>query len=155
MPNLLPSSIPADGRILVRGVNWLGDAVMTTPALQRLRERFPRAHIALLTNEKLADVWLRHPSLDALITFTAKEGPWSVGRRLRTEAFATALVLPNSPRSALEVWLAGVPQRIGYRRSWRNWFLTQAVPVRTGHATMNKRSAREVRELIAPSSGGE
>ncbi len=91
MSNLLPSSIPADGRILVRGVNWLGDAVMTTPALQRLRERFPRAHIALLTNEKLADVWLRHPSLDALITFTAKEGPWSVGRRLRTEAFATEL----------------------------------------------------------------
>ncbi len=38
-------------RILVRGVNWLGDAVMTTPALLRLRERFPQAHIALLTPE--------------------------------------------------------------------------------------------------------
>ncbi len=148
MPNLLPSSIPVDARILVRGVNWLGDAVMTTPALQRLRERFPRAHIALLTHEKLADVWLRHPSLDALITVTGKESAWSVGRRLRTAAFTTALVLPNSPRSALEVWLAGIPQRIGYGGPWRNWFLTCLVPTRPGHARTRKRSAREIRKLI-------
>src|SRR5438876_993964 len=145
----LPSSFSyLPSSILVRGVNWLGDAVMTTPALQRLRERFPRAHIALLTHGNLADVWLRHPSLDVVITFTAKEGPWSVGRRLRTEAFTTALVLPNSPRSALEVWLAGIPQRIGYGAPWRNWFLTCVLPTRPGHARTRKRSAREIRKLI-------
>ena len=55
--------------ILVRGVNWLGDAVMTTPALQRLRERFPHAKITLVTPEKLADLWLHHPSVDEIITF--------------------------------------------------------------------------------------
>src|SRR3989475_8915326 len=102
MSNLLPSSIPADGRILVRGVNWLGDAVMTTPALQRLRERFPAAHITLLTPEKLADLWPHHPSLDAVIAFAQGESPLSVVRRLRAENFQAALVLPNSPRSALE-----------------------------------------------------
>ena len=51
-----PSAIcqlPAAPRILVRGTNWLGDAVMTTPALLRLREKFPDAHIALLTPDKL------------------------------------------------------------------------------------------------------
>ena len=47
--------------ILVRGTNWLGDAVMTTPALLRLREKFPDAHITLLTPEKLRDLWLHHP----------------------------------------------------------------------------------------------
>src|ERR1041385_3470418 len=62
-------------RLLVRGVNWLGDAVMTTPALQRLRERFPEAHIALLTHEKLKDLWLNHPAIDEVITFTSSEGP--------------------------------------------------------------------------------
>jgi len=134
----------------VRGVNWLGDAVMTTPALQRLRERFPRAYIALLIHEKLADVWLRHPSLDALITFTDKESPWSIGRRLRTEAFSTALVFPNSPRSALEMWLAGIPQRIGYGGPWRSWFLTCVLPTRTRHARTRKRSAREIKKLIHP-----
>ncbi len=49
-------------QILVRGVNWLGDAVMTTPALLRLREAKPRAHITLLTPEKLGDLWTRHPA---------------------------------------------------------------------------------------------
>ena len=52
----LPTATNAP-RILVRGTNWLGDAVMTTPALLRLREKFPDAHIALLTPEKLRELW--------------------------------------------------------------------------------------------------
>ena len=121
-------------RILVRGVNWLGDAVMTTPALRRLREALPTAHITLLTQEKLADLWRRHPSLDAVMTFSRGEarGRWRASRR---SAFDTALVLPNSPRSALEVWLARIPQRIGYARPWCSWLLTQALaraPARCG-----------------------
>ena len=70
-------------RILVRGVNWLGDAVMTTPALQRLRERFPQAHIILLTHEKLADLWLHHPSINELLTFARSEGIWRVASKIR------------------------------------------------------------------------
>src|SRR5436305_9039226 len=112
------------GRILVRGVNWLGDAVMTTPALQRLREKFPLAHIALLTPETLSDLWLNHPSLSGILSFGRGESPRSVARRLRKEQFDIALVFPNSPRSALEAWLAKIPQRIGYHRPWRKWFLT-------------------------------
>ena len=50
----------------------------------------------------------------------------------RADKFDLALVLPNSPRSAIEVWLAGIPQRIGYARPWRNFFLTQAVAPRAG-----------------------
>src|SRR5215204_4273292 len=100
-------------RILVRGVNWLGDAVMTTPALQRLRERFPQAHITLLTPEKLSDLWLHHPAVDHTISFMPAETVWSVARKLRTENFNVALVFPNSPRSALEMWLARIPRRIG------------------------------------------
>lgn len=88
--------------ILIRGVNWLGDAVMTTPALQRLREARPRARLVLLTQEKLAGLWQNHPSLDGLLTCAAGESPWAVAGRLRAEAFSTALLLPNSPRAALE-----------------------------------------------------
>ena len=141
-------------RILVRGVNWLGDAVMTTPALQRLRERFPRAHITLLTHEKLAALWQHHPSLDAIITFPPGKGLWSVARRLRAEAFDTALILPNSPRSALQVWLARIPQRVGFSRPWRNWLLTQPVSPRPGQRRMHQRSVREVHRLIRLHAGG-
>ena len=141
-------------RILIRGVNWLGDAVMSTPALQRLRERFPNAHIAMLTQENLAGLWKYQPSINSVIPFSPGESIFSIGRRLRGEKFDTALVFPNSPRSALEVWLAGIGQRIGYRRSWRNWFLTHAVPARLEHRTMNKRSTREVRHLASSKGGG-
>ena len=148
MTNSRPAASSARRRIVVRGVNWLGDAVMTTPALQRLREALPAAHITLLTHQKLSDLWQAHPSLDAIIPFVAGESPWSVAGRLRGEGFDTALVLPNSPRSALEVWLARVPQRIGYARRWRNWLLTQRVASRPGHIRMPKRSAEEVSRLI-------
>ncbi len=158
-------------RILVRGVNWLGDAVMTTPALLRLREKFPAAHIALLTPAKLAELWKNHPAVDEVIPFTADEGVLKVLRKLRygrgpeilrgaegkfhaapviiPARFDLALVLPNSPRSALEVFLADIPQRIGYARPWRNFFLTQAVAPRTDAVKMRKRTASEIRQLIS------
>jgi heptosyltransferase-2 len=72
-----------------------------------------------------------------------------VGQKLRAGNFDLALVLPNSPRSALEVWLAGIPQRIGYARPWRNWFLTTRVAPRPNAMTMRKRSADEIKRLVA------
>lgn len=139
---------PPPRRILVRGVNWLGDAVMTTPALLRLREKYREAHLTLLTPAKLCDLWQQHPAVDEVIGFGAGEGLLSVGQKLRAGKFDLALVLPNSPRSAMEVWLANVPQRIGYERAWRNWFLTRAVPTRPGHVVMRKPTIREIRLLI-------
>jgi heptosyltransferase II len=146
---------PLPSRILVRGTNWLGDAVMTTPALMRLRERFSDAHITLLAPEKLRDLWLTHPAVNEMISIAPGENVFSVGQKLRAGNFDLALVLPNSPRSALEAWLAGIPQRIGYARPWRNWFLTQTVASRTDAVRMRKPSVGEIKELIAknPESG--
>ncbi len=143
---------PSAPRILVRGMNWLGDAVMTTPALLRLREKFPGAHLALVTPEKLKDLWLFHPAVDEIISILPQESVFAVGARLKRRAgdFDVALVLPNSPRSALEVYLAGIPQRIGYARPWRNWFLTHALAPRPGALKMRKRSEPEIRRLLLP-----
>jgi heptosyltransferase II len=135
-------------RILVRGVNWLGDAVMTTPALLRLREKFPEAHTALLTPEKLRELWLNHPAVNEIISFAPGESIFATAKKLRAGKFDLALVLPNSPRSAIEVYLAGIPRRIGYARPWRNFFLTQTVAPRAGVVKMHKRSTGEIHELI-------
>jgi heptosyltransferase-2 len=176
-PGHPPSSVLLPRRILVRGTNWLGDAVMTTPALLRLREKFPDAHIALLTAEKLRDLWRHHPAVNETISFAPGESIFAVARKLRRRggtsgesralatprgdirptAFDLALVLPNSPRSALEVFLAGIPQRIGYARPWRNFFLTQTVAARVGAVRMRKRTPIEIKSLINPeqrSAGG-
>lgn len=133
--------------LLVRGVNWLGDAVMSTPALQRLRERFPRARLTLLTSAKLADLWAGFSALDRVLTFGPHDNPWSIGRRLRHEQFDAALVLPNSLRSALEVWLAGIPNRIGYGRG-RSFFLTYPLPHSKDRVRMRRRGISEVKRLI-------
>jgi len=148
-PSHLPCSSLQPRRILVRGVNWLGDAVMTTPALLRLREKFPTAHIALLVPEKLRELWLQHPAVDEIISFAPSENIFAVANKLRAGKYDLALVLPNSPRSALEVLLAGIPQRIGYARPWRNFFLTQTIAARTGAVKMHKRTAAEIRELVS------
>jgi heptosyltransferase-2 len=136
-------------RILVRGVNWLGDAVMATPALLRLREKFPGTDIVLLTPKKLTDLWLNHPAVNETISFAPGENIFSISKKLRAGKFDIALVLPNSLRSALEVFLAGIPQRIGYARPWRNFPLTQAVTARADAVKMRKRSEAEIQQLIS------
>jgi heptosyltransferase-2 len=164
-------------RILVRGVNWLGDAVMTTPALLRLREHFPQALIALLTPEKLRGLWLHHPAIDEVITFKPDERLMGIAKKiqvmmwpdtagkatvaesarraadamrpLQRGGFDLALILPNSPRSALETWLARIPRRVGYARPWRNILLTTAVPSRPDAGHMRKRTVSEIKSLIS------
>lgn len=144
-----PAAVPPPRRLVVRGVNWLGDAVMTTPALLRLREALPGAHIALLTHEKLAELWTNHPALDDVITFGARDTVLTVARRLRGGKFDTALLLPNSARAALEAALARIPRRVGYAGGGRTLLLTHALRRRDGFVAMHKRSDAEIRRLLA------
>ena len=148
-PSTPHSSLLTPRRLLVRGANWIGDAVMTTPALLRLREALPETHITLLTHEKLVGLWAGHSAVDEVITFAPKEGVFSGVRRLREGGFDAALVLPNSIRTGLEVLFAGIPRRIGYAGGWRDWLLTQAVPRRADVVEMRKRTVGEVRRLVA------
>lgn len=134
-------------RILVRGVNWLGDAIMSTPALQRLREGAADSHITLLIHAKLRDLWTDYPHVDEVIAFEDNESIFRIARRLRGR-FDMALVLPHSPRSALEAFVARIPQRIGFARSGRSLFLTQPVPSRLETVPLRKRTVREIRQLV-------
>ena len=139
--------------ILVRCVNWLGDAVMSTPALMRLRQARPGARVTLLSPEKLAGLWERQPFVDDLLTFSASENVWQVGRRLRERRFTAGLALPNSFRSALELWLAGIPNRIGAARAGRSFLLTMPVQPPAGALEMRKRPVGEIRRRIESGAG--
>src|SRR5215204_4169245 len=98
----MKSSTEAPTKILVRGVNWLGDAVMTTPSLQRLREARPNDSFTLLTPSKVAELWKGHPAINEIIPFSDDENVFTIARRLREHRFDIALVFPNSFRSAFE-----------------------------------------------------
>lgn len=136
-------------KILVRGVNWLGDAVMTTPAIIRLREAFPNAHIALLTKEHLVDIWREHHCLDQVLTIGGDEGILQLGSRLRGLRFDLGLALPNSFRAALELRLAGIPIRVGYTGTGRFLTLTHAVAHRPNIYRMQKLSPGQINAAIS------
>ncbi len=152
MPSDGPSRSLAPARILVRGVNWLGDAVMTTPALARLRRRFPDARITILTAAKLAPLWSPHPDVDDVLSFDAGEGVMSVARLLRARRFDLALLLPNSPRAGLEAFLARIPRRVGIRWPWRDWLLTDVVAPDPRVVKMRRRMPAEVVERLRESN---
>jgi len=100
------SALITPRHIVIRGVNWLGDAVMTTPAVLRLRERFPEARITLLCPEKLHDLWISHPAVDAVQTFKTGEKFLSVARRLRSIDADLAVIMDRQRRIRRRVAVA-------------------------------------------------
>ena len=149
-----PNSLTTPRRLLVRAVNWLGDAVMTTPALIQLRSALPETTITLLTHDKLAPLWQRHPALDDVMVIQRGQGLLTTASRLRARRFDAALLLPNSPRTGLEVWLAGVPRRIGGAWPWRDWMLTHVVPHPSKRWLMERRGIEEIRGRLQSTPQG-
>ena len=111
--------------ILVRATNWVGDAVMSVPALQAIRERFPGAHIAILAKPWVADLYRRETFADEVIAYDCSR--WEAARRLRPRKFDCAILLQNAFDAALIAWLARIPVRIGYARDGRRLLLTRAI----------------------------
>ena len=110
--------------ILVRATNWLGDAVMSVPALRAVRARFPGARITVLARPWVLELYRREPFCDEAI---AVAGRLATVRELRRRRFDAAILLPNSFDAALVAWMAGIPRRIGYSRDGRGFLLTDAI----------------------------
>lgn len=121
--------------ILVRATNWVGDAVMSIPALAALRARYPNAHIAILARPWVAALYAGEPFCDELLAYDAPKS-WKglrqkckLASEVRRRKFDCAILLPNSFESALFLWAARIPVRIGYDREAREWLLTHPIPV--------------------------
>lgn len=120
---------------MVRSTNWVGDAVMTTPAMGALRAAFPDAEIVVVANPLVSELFSSHPYCDRVIVFN-KKGPhkgfaglWKFSRELRQEGFDLAVLLQNAIEAALMAKLAGIPRRAGYRTDARRLLLSHGVPV--------------------------
>lgn len=111
--------------ILVRATNWVGDAVMSLPALCAIRECYPEAHIAVLAKPWVADLYRRESFADEVIAYDRSR--WQIAGVLRQRKFDCAILLQNAFDAALIAWLARIPVRIGYNRDGRGLLLTRAV----------------------------
>src|SRR4029077_5722520 len=114
-------------RILVRGSNWLGDSVMSVPSVRAIKNGRPDAHLTVAAPKKIASAWKLVPEVDEIICLTNKASLANIGSIRGKPRFDAAIVFPNSLRAALEVWLSGIPSRVGYRGHWRSLLLNQIV----------------------------
>jgi heptosyltransferase-2 len=107
-------------RILVVAPNWIGDALMAQPLLARLHEKAPGARIEVLAPPWVAPVARRMAEVADVIEAPLRHGPlqlrdrWRLGRSLRGRRYDQAIVLPNTWKSALVPFFAGIPLRSGY-----------------------------------------
>jgi len=120
-------------RILVRGPNWLGDAVMSEPALRGLKRIFPHAHLSLLVKPAVAELFKDHASVDRLLVYEDRgrhaglAGKWALAGELRRAHFDVAILFQNAFEAALLAFLAGVPRRHGYATDGRSLLLSEPV----------------------------
>jgi heptosyltransferase-2 len=123
-------------KILIRSTNWIGDAIMTTPAVRTIRRNFPGARISILAYPWVADVFRASPDVDEVIIFSPDAehrgvgGLWRLTRQLAARDFDLAILLQNAFKAALLVWLARIPVRAGYSRDGRWPLLTHPVKIK-------------------------
>jgi heptosyltransferase-2 len=120
-------------RIVVRGTNWAGDAVMTVPALRELRRLLPDAHLTLATRAFAEGIFKGADFLDDLLLYDREPGEsgsvFGKGREWRRRRFDLAVLFQNAFEAALIGWIARVPCRIGYATQQRGWLLTHPLPL--------------------------
>lgn len=125
-------------RILIRSTNWLGDAVMTIPAVRAIKAGRPDAHITILVKAKIAGLWRTVPEVDEVMEIEPRDGIFRVASRLE-DRFDVAVLFPNSLHVALEARLAGIPRIVGYPGHRPAWLLNQVfIPKRKKNAPLVK-----------------
>ena len=127
--------------ILIRSTNWIGDAIMTTPAVRAVRKNFPDARISILAKPWVAPVFEDSPHVDETIAYdnSGKLGVMYMAKRLENRRFDVAILLQNAFEAALVAYLSKIQVRVGYDRDARRLLLTHPVPctrrVRSLHQT--------------------
>ncbi len=125
-------------KILVRGPNWVGDAVMCVPALGAIRRAFPDSEISMLVRPAIGELFVGHPCVHHIVVYDHRgihagwRGKLRLAASLRRERYDLAFFFQNAFEAALLSVLAGVPLRYGYATDGRWLLLTHPVALPDG-----------------------
>ncbi len=131
----ISTNIPFDRarNILIRGTNWIGDAIMTLPAIRAIRDTFPSARISVLAKPWVAEIFNICKDIDDVILFKSPgshsgiAGKLRLAKELNARRFDAAILLQNAIEAAIITRLAGIPVRCGYNSDARGLLLTHSV----------------------------
>lgn len=120
--------------ILLWMPNWIGDVVLTLPAVQSLRQRYPDARITAVARPPADEILSSHPLIDTVIKIPYRPNDGILDRLkfgfgLRKYRFDLGVVFPNSLQSAVQVFLSGTRHRLGHNTEGRGMLLTHPLPV--------------------------
>jgi heptosyltransferase II len=134
---------------------WIGDMVLLTPALRGLKKNFPDCKMSMLVLPLVRELMERNPYLDEIIVYDKRNTQKGfrqmreMASHLKSKDFDTAIILhPNSVKSAILAYMAGIPERIGLKLAGNGFFLTTK--------TKQRKNIHEVRrylDIIAPIAG--
>lgn len=136
--NKVRGALPIDKstihRILIRATNWVGDAVMSMPAFEAVRENFPQSHITVLARPWVVPLYESHPAADSVIPYRRGHGILKdsseflrVVRVIRSLHFDMAVLFQNAFEAALIARLGGIMIRVGYNTDGRGFLLSHSV----------------------------
>jgi len=131
----MPAPINDARKILLRAPNWVGDVVLSLPALEAVRARFPQAELAVLARPSVGEIFSRRGDVQRVLPFEHRgkhrgaAGLLRLAAELRRERFDLAVLFQNAFQAALLAFLAGIPRRVGYARDARGPLLTHPIAV--------------------------
>src|SRR4030067_2066103 len=140
-------------KILIRCTNWIGDAVLTMPALAAVRQKFPDAEISILVKPWVAGLFENSPDIDRIIIYDDKKYSRLCGKRklvsdLKKHKFDMAILFQNAFEAAFLSFLAGIPVRYGYNTDGRGMLLTHKI--KPSDETLKKHQVWYYLDLLKP-----
>ena len=137
-----------DEKILIIGPAWVGDMVMSQSLYRALKENYPGCQISVMAPSLVTPLLKYMPEVDEGLDLELKHGELKlrlrrqIGLSLKERGFTRAIVLPQSFKSALIPWHAGIKKRIGWRGEWRDPLLNDCrKPKKTHYPLMVQRFA--------------
>jgi heptosyltransferase-2 len=127
-------------RVVVRGTNWVGDSVMTVPALRALRRVLPNAQITLVLRPNAKGLFVDADFIDDILVYDRRNflSVFSQAREWRKRKFDLAVLFQNAFEAALIPFLAGIPLRLGYATESRQSLLSHPVTVPDWRSTRHE-----------------